>query len=120
MCRRRFFPTSAVQVWVLDNDSPGVLTSAAIVTLAENDMATYTVVLNSRPTASVNVSVVTPASTPTNLAVTPSYLLFTTANWNTPQTVTLRGVVDALVEQTQTFVIGVCAAVSSWIPVAGS
>lgn len=52
---------------------------------------TYTVKLGSQPTASVTVSV-TPNS---QVSVNPTSLAFTTANWSTPQTVTVTAVNDA-------------------------
>ena len=77
------------------------------VTIAQSDGTTsvseggptdsYTVVLNSQPTADVTVSVASPDS-PAQIALTPSTLTFTAANWNTPQTVSVAAVDDALVE----------------------
>ena len=54
--------------------------------------ATFTVVLNSRPTASVTIPLV--SSMPDEGTVTPASLTFTTMNWNAPQTVTVTGVDD--------------------------
>lgn len=51
---------------------------------------TFTVVLNSPPTANVNIPL---ASSDTQAGtVSPASLTFTTVNWNTPQTVTVTGV----------------------------
>ena len=52
--------------------------------------ASFTVVLNSPPTANVNISSITSSNTQAG-KVFPSSLSFTTANWNIPQTVTVLG-----------------------------
>jgi uncharacterized protein len=62
---------------------------------------TYTIVLNTQPTADVIVTI-SPDSQTTTSATT---LTFTSANWNTPQTVTVTAVDDDLVEGAHTSVI---------------
>ncbi|MBW4643463.1 MAG: ExeM/NucH family extracellular endonuclease [Goleter apudmare HA4340-LM2] len=62
---------------------------------------TYTIVLNTRPTTDVTVTI-TPDSQTTTSATT---LTFTLANWNIPQTVTVTAVDDVLVEGTHNSVI---------------
>ncbi len=62
---------------------------------------TYTVVLNTQPTADVIVTV-SPDSQTTTSATT---LTFTSANWNVAQTVTVTAVDDALVEGTHSSTI---------------
>ncbi len=57
----------------------------------------YSVALNTQPTADVIVTLANPGA-PTQLALTPTTLTFTAANWNTPQTVTVTAVDDTLVE----------------------
>ena len=80
-----------VQVW--DDEARSVNLSEAALVVDEGKSATYTVVLGSRP---LNTVVVTPkSSAPDKASVTPEALRFTTANWNEPQTVTLKGVRDA-------------------------
>ena len=54
---------------------------------------TYTVVLGTQPSGTVVITVTNPDSGA--LTVTPSTRTFTTSNWNTPQTVTVRPVNDA-------------------------
>ena len=71
--------------------SAGVTLSPDAVTLAEDGTATYTVVLDAAPSANVTV---TPASGDTARATVSGALTFTTANWDTPQTVTVTGVDD--------------------------
>jgi hypothetical protein len=59
---------------------------------------TYTVVLNTAPTANVTVTL----SPGTQVTVAPTTLTFTPANWNVPQTVTVTAVDDAMVEGAHT------------------
>ena len=54
--------------------------------------ATFTVVLTSQPTASVVIGL-SSSDTPQG-TVSPASLTFTTANWDTPRTVTVTGVDD--------------------------
>ncbi|MBM4149238.1 MAG: hypothetical protein FJ224_09345, partial [Lentisphaerae bacterium] len=58
---------------------------------------TYTVALNTVVTGNVQIAVIT---TNNQVTATPTNLLFTTANWNTPQTVEIRAVDDAVPEGT--------------------
>ena len=84
---------AAVTVTVTDNDTAGVSVSAATLTVGEESSGTYTVTLNTLPSGPVTIS---PSSSDSDaLSVSPATLTFTTANWNTPQTVTLTGVNDS-------------------------
>jgi hypothetical protein len=58
----------------------------------------YTVTLSSAPTANVTINI---APDP-QVAVSPASLTFTTANWSTPQTVTVTAVDDSLYELAHT------------------
>jgi len=80
------------------NTSPGVTVSETMLDVAElNGTITYTIVLQAAPTGNVTI---TPRSQDTDIAtVSPEELTFTPDNWNTPQTVTLRGVDDALINE---------------------
>lgn len=60
-------------------------------TSVSGQSASFTVVLNSPPTANVTISSVSSSNTQAG-TVSPSSLSFTTANWNIPQTVTVFGV----------------------------
>ncbi len=83
---------TSVPVAVTDDDTLAIVTTAAAVTLTENGTATFGVKLGAQPAASVMVAVVSSdlgAATPS-----PATLTFTTANWNTAQTVTVSGVQD--------------------------
>jgi hypothetical protein len=73
--------------------------------------ATFTVVLNSAPTANVTIGL--SSSDTTEGTVSTSSLTFTSANWNTPQTVTLTGVDDTLDDGDIAYGIVTAAAVSA-------
>jgi len=77
-----------------DDDEPGFLISAQtpLTTSEAGQTATFTVVLVSQPTGTVNIDL--SSSDAGEGTVQPATLAFTTANWNTPQTVTIRGVDD--------------------------
>ncbi len=72
--------------------TPGITTAPAALAVAEGGSASYSVVLDSRPSSNVRVSVNAP--TGTDVRVSPSGLNFTTSNWNTRQTVTVRALQD--------------------------
>lgn len=85
-------PTLTLTVHITDNDSLALHTNVNAVTLNENANNTFTISLSAQPSASVVVNI---NSSNTNAAiVTPSSLIFTSANWNTPQSVTISGVDD--------------------------
>ncbi len=72
--------------------TPSVILNTTGITLTEATTGTYTVVLNTQPTGSVTI---TPVSGDTGAATVSGAMTFTTANWATPQTVTVTGVSDA-------------------------
>ena len=81
-----------LMVTVTDDETAGVTVTPTFLTLTEGGMDTYTVVLDTQPTTTVTVTV---SSDDTGAAtVDRSTLRFTTSNWNTAQTVTVRGVND--------------------------
>ncbi|OGV78364.1 MAG: hypothetical protein A2340_02605, partial [Lentisphaerae bacterium RIFOXYB12_FULL_60_10] len=73
--------------------------------------ATFTVQLTSQPTQSVSI----PVSTSDTTEGTPNVagLTFTTSSWNAPQTVTVTGVDDALIDGNVVYTIVLAAASSS-------
>ena len=75
-------------------EAQGVTVSKSALTVTEQDTTgnTYTVVLDTRPTADVTVTVGGHAST--DVTPTPASLTFTTANWSTAQTVTVKAADD--------------------------
>ena len=64
------------------------------VSVTEGDAAgsTYTVALSSRPSGTVTVAI---ADAGDKVTATPASLTFNSGNWNTPQTVTVKGLTDA-------------------------
>ena len=78
-----------VTLTVADDDVAGVTVSAQSVSAFEGFTATYTVRLNTQPTAQVTV---TPTSATTAAATVSGALTFTTSNWKSPQQVTVTGV----------------------------
>ena len=75
-------------------EAPGVTVSESALMVTEEDTTgnSYTVVLDTRPT--VNVTVTVAGHSGTDVTPTPASLTFTTANWNTAQTVTVTATTD--------------------------
>ena len=84
-----------------DNDERGLTFSPTAPTVTEGMDTTYTVVLNSEPTADVRFTVVSERSVDL-VVVTPATLDFTSGTWETPQTVTIRGVDDEIDDDNET------------------
>ena len=79
-------------VTVTDDDTAGLVLSATTLGVDEAGQNTYTVKLQTQPTTTVTVTV---SSDDTDAAtVSGPTLRFTTSNWDTEQTVTVRGVND--------------------------
>jgi len=72
-----------------------LVVSATAVSVPEGSTTTYTVRLNIQPTANVTVTNTAAGTGDTDITVSSGgSLTFTTANWNTPQTVTLAAAED--------------------------
>ena len=94
-----------VSVTTTDNDVAGftIAQSGGSTSVAETGTTdTFTAVLNAQPASNVVLSI---SSADTGEATVTSSLTFTSANWNTPQTVTVTGVDDNLIDGTQTTTI---------------
>ena len=78
---------TGTRVTILDDDERGVLVNPTSLTVSEGDSATYTVVLGSKPSGTVRVTI--SGTTGTDLRRSRSFLSFRTSNWNEPQTVTV-------------------------------
>ena len=73
-----------------DDAGHGVAVSESSVSVAANDeTATYTIVLRSQPTGNVVISAT--SGNTSNATVSPGTLTFTNGNWDTPQPVTITG-----------------------------
>ena len=84
---------SKVTLTIADDDARGVTLSETDLDLDEGGEGTYTVVLDSEPTAPVTV---TPSRSSGDSDVSVSgTLTFTAANWNTAQTVTVNAIQDS-------------------------
>ena len=87
--------TTEATVSITDNDVSEVTVSETALTVPEGGTAgeTYTVVLDSQPTADVVVTVAGHAGT--EVTPSPASLTFTTSNWNDAHTVTVKAGDDA-------------------------
>jgi hypothetical protein len=79
---------------ITDDDTAGITVNptSGLVTTEAGGTATFTVVLNSQPTADVTVGL--SSSDTTEGTVSPGTVTFTSDNWSTTQTVTVTGVSD--------------------------
>ena len=78
---------STVGVTIADNDTAGLVTSPTSLDVDEGDDESYTVRLATQPTGTVTVAIT--GQSGTDLTLDATSLTFTTANWNTAQTVTV-------------------------------
>lgn len=94
-------------ITIFDNDTAGAAITPTTVNVAEGGAtATYRIALTSQPTANVTITI-TPDGQVTVSAAT---LTFTSANWNTPQSVTVTAVDDSISEGNHTGTITQSAA----------
>ncbi|MBK9745744.1 MAG: CSLREA domain-containing protein [Chloroflexi bacterium] len=98
---------------ISDDDTAGITVNptSGLSTGEAGSADTFTVVLNTQPTADVTIDLT--SSDTTEGTVSPTQLTFTTANWNAAQTVTVTGVDDAVVDGDIGYTITTAAAVSS-------
>ena len=78
---------------IADDDTRGVRVEPTQLTFREGGSGTYTVVLNTQPTATVTVTVNDPTDN-TDVTAEPTSLTFTTGDWNSAQTVTVTAARD--------------------------
>ncbi|WP_281256869.1 Calx-beta domain-containing protein, partial [Candidatus Chloroploca asiatica] len=92
----RFTPLPTVTVRITDNDTAGVDITPTALTVAEGGAsASYSVRLESEPTAPVTITLVRDAA---QVSVNRSSLTFTPGNWNVAQSVQVTAVDDAIDE----------------------
>ena len=105
--------TAAATTTISNDDTAGVTVNpiGGLVTTEAGGTATFTVKLNSPPTA--NVSIGLSSSNSAEGTVSSNSLTFTPANWNQPQTVTVTGVDDSIADGSKTYNIVTAAAVST-------
>ena len=91
-----FFSRASATGTIIDDDTPSLVFSRETVTVTESSgtgrTATYTVALISQPTSAVSVSL--SSGDEDTATISPATLTFTTANWQSGQTVTVTGVDD--------------------------
>lgn len=86
-------PVDDVVVTVLDVDTSGVTINPVTVTTSEKGgVATFSVVLDSKPTSAVTILVASANSAENS--VSPSSLVFQPLQWDVPQSVTVTGIED--------------------------
>ena len=83
----------SVTVDVTDDDTDGVTVNPTELTVTEGLTAEYTVVLDTQPAGNVTVTINDPTDN-TDVTTDPASLTFTTSNWDTAQTVTVRAAQD--------------------------
>ena len=94
-----------VSVTNQDNDTAGVTVNptSGLVTTEAGGKATFTIVLNTQPTANVTIGL--SSSDVTEGTVSPLSVTFTPANWSAAQTVTVTGSDDQLDDGDQAFMV---------------
>ena len=103
-----------LSVFTTDDDSPGmtIIESGGNTTVSETGtFDDFTVVLDAQPITNVVIDITT--ADPGEVLVSPKKLTFTTANWDTAQTVDLLGRDDVLLDGTQTTAVTVAVNDSS-------
>ncbi len=96
----------------LDNDGAGIVVSprSGLNTTEAGNSATFVVQLSTQPTNDVTIAVT--SSNSNEGIASPSSLVFTPANWNLPQTVTVTGVDDFVADGDKGYAIVLSPAVS--------
>ncbi|MEH2067451.1 MAG: DUF4347 domain-containing protein [Nostoc sp.] len=120
----RFFVnlTNPTNATIADNQANGTITdddiagftispTTALVTSEAGGSANFSIQLTSQPTADVSLSL--SSSNPNEGTVSVGSVTFTTANWNTPQTIVVTGVNDGVADDNTAYQIITSAAVSS-------
>ena len=96
-----------------DNDTPGITVNptSGLVTTEAGGIATFTIVLNTQPIASVSIGL--SSNNSNEGTVSPASVTFGTANWSTQQPVTVTGVDDLLRDGPVGYTINTAAAIST-------
>ena len=88
----RIEPATGAKVALEDDDNPAVLVTPDTLTVVEAESNTYTVELQTRPTADVTVTITGVSG---DLSLDRTSLVFTQADWRDPQDVTVTAADDA-------------------------
>ena len=86
-------PTSST-VTILDDDVRGVTVLPTALTINEGGSGSYTVVLDTQPTAAVTIAVAAQTGSDGDLTANPTSLIFLSSNWDTAQAVTIAAAED--------------------------
>ena len=100
-------------VYAFLDTTPGVTITptSGITTTEAGGTASFTIVLDSPITATVNITF--SSSDTAEGTVSPDSVTFSTGNWNMPRTVTITGVDDGVADGNQSYTIVTAAAVST-------
>jgi large repetitive protein len=95
-----------------DDETPGITVTptAGLRTSEQGEQATFTIVLDSEPTADVTIELST--SDEAEGTISPLSVTFTPVNWAAPQTVTVTGVDDDIADGDQIYFAITAAAIS--------
>ncbi|MFN7626074.1 MAG: Calx-beta domain-containing protein, partial [Pirellula sp.] len=96
-----------------DNDTAGITIGAisGVTTSESGTSVTFTIQLNSQPTA--NVTVPLSSSDTTEGTVSQSQVAFTASNWNQPVTITVTGVDDTIFDGNIAYTVAIAATTST-------
>ncbi|MBK8170953.1 MAG: hypothetical protein IPK60_11505 [Sandaracinaceae bacterium] len=110
---------SDVSVTNTDDDTAGfiVTPTSGLGTTEAGSTTSFTIFLTAQPTANVSISIA--SSDSTEGSVSPAVVMFTTATWNTPQTVTITGVDDFIFDGNVSYTIVTGAATSTDLAFSG-
>ena len=110
---KSFDTVQVIKGGALSPPVPGITVSptSGLLTSESGDADSFTVVLDAAPTADVTIGI--SSSDTSEGTVSPTSLIFTPANWSTPQTVTVTGVDDLDVDGNIAYTIITAAAVST-------
>ena len=108
----RYGPGAPDTVEIHVNEQPGIAVAptGGLMTTEAGGAATFSVVLNAAPSAGVTLELA--SSDLSEGTIDPISVVFTPADWDTPQTVTITGVDDAEADGDQTYSIVTAAATS--------
>ena len=85
--------TETVSVMLMDDDMAGILLSQTSISLIEGSNQQVTARLNTQPTGSVTLSIVSDDTSAVTAGV--SSLIFTTNDWSTPKSVNIEAISDS-------------------------
>lgn len=97
----------------LDDETVGVAITptSGLMTTEAGGTDTFTIVLDSQPTADVSIGL--SSNTSSEGIVSPASVTFTTSNWNSPRTITVTGVNDAIADGARVYHVVTANAVST-------